>query len=493
MSRPRGFLICLLAISAACRRSGELAHPAAVAAPKGDAVEFVNPAAAAEPNLVEHLRRLAVATVFLPAGELARDGGRWTFHPDPHPPRPVEGAAVILVVRPSETLSAFLSASEGAAAQGASHALAAGVTDDLRKGGPYGNVLGIHVEGPFSAQTAVRGAELLAALRKDLPRGLLLSIRLAAAPANDDERKRLALLLELADAFKATVFGETARVDPVAADALGRPWWAGYDAAVRCVAANPDGQVRAEIPEKSVDALSGHPQVEFENDLTVTDPDVVAFRLTARAPVRIGDVALEAGDRVACRIPALPEMLHRLGSAMAGRRNLLGRAVVFGGETEADRIVRVEALEDILLGRSLAPALEVRVHPAGRNAISIEATNLSPHSSTASRMSNWVEVDLAPAHPSDVNLGGFDRYEAYDSSGRPVTPGRATRVRLYETLVGPREAITPARIVVRGALPSPCCRHRTHLLAAAGPEETGDWIDPPPPPTPPPAPTKKRK
>jgi hypothetical protein len=297
----------------------------------------------------------------------------------------------------------------------------------------------------------------------------------------------------LADAFKATVFGGSARVDPVAADALGRPWWAGYDAAVRCVAANPDGQVRAEIPEKSVDALSGHPQVEFENDLTVTDPDVVAFRLTARAPVRIGDVALEAGDRVACRIPALPEMLHRLGSAMAGRRNLLGRAVVFGGETEADRIVRVEALEDILLGRSLAPALEVRVHPAGRNAISIEATNLSPHSSTASRMSNWVEVDLAPAHPSDVNLGGFDRYEAYDSSGRPVTPGRATRVRLYETLVGPREAITPARIVVRGALPSPCCRHRTHLLAAAGPEETGDWIDPPPPPTPPPAPTKKRK
>src|SRR4029453_9192157 len=106
----------------------------------------------------------------------------------------------------------------------------------------------------------------------------------------------------------------------------------------------------------------------------------------------------------------------------------LRRAVVLGGETEADRIVGVEALEDILLGRSLAPALEVRVHPAGRNAISIEATNLSPHSSTASRMSNWVEVDLAPAHPSDVNLGGFERYEAYDSSGRPVTTGRGNIV-----------------------------------------------------------------
>jgi hypothetical protein len=492
MSHRRRFLPGLLALAAACRRSEGPAAPTVVAAPKGDAVEFVSPAAAAEPDLVEHLRRLAVATVFLPAGELARDGGRWAFHRDPAPPRPVEGASVILVVRSSEALSALLSSSEASGAQGASQALATGVTDDLRKGGPFGNVIGIHVEGPFAAATAVRGTELLAALRKDLPRGLLLSIRLAAAPASDDERKRLAPLVGSADAFKAAVFGGSARVDPIAADALGRPWWAGYEAAVECVETSADGQARGEVPEKVIDGLSGNPQVDFENDLTVTDADVVAFRLTARRPVRVGEVALAAGDRVACRMPSLPEMIHRLGSATTGRRHLQGRAIVFGGEKEADRFVRVEAFEDILLGRSLVPALEVRVQSAGRNAISIEATNLSPHPSAASRMSNWVEVDLAPAHPADVNLGGFDRYEAYDSSGRPVTPGRATRVRLYETLVGARESITPARIVVRGALPAACCSHRTHVLAAAGAEEAGDWTAPPPPPTPPPA-TKKRK
>ena len=492
MRRSGHLLLSLLTIAAGCRKAAGPGGPAAASPPKGDAVEFVNPAAAAEPDLVERLRRLAVATVFLPAGELARDGGRWTLNADPYPPRPVEGPAVILVVRSSEALSALLSSSEGTAAAGASHALAAGVTEGLRKGGPYGNVVGIHLEGPFSAATAARGTDLLAALRKELPRGLLLSFRLASAPANDDERKRLRPLLESADALEATVFGGSARIDSVAADALGRPWWAGYDAAVRCVATSPEGQVHSEVPEKAVDALSGHPQVEFENDLTVTDPDVVAFRLTARGPVRVGDLNLAAGEHVACRMPSLPELLYRLGSAMAGRRHLLGRVIVFGGDSESDRIVRVEALEDILLGRSLAPALDVRVNPAGRNAISIEAKNLSPHPSTASRVSNWVEVDLAPAHPADVALGGFDRYEAYDASGRPVTPGRATRVRLYETLVGPREAITPARIVVRGVLPSPCCRHRLHLLAAAGPEESGDWIDPPPP-TPPPAPTKKRK
>ena len=493
MSCVRRVLLFAVAIAAACRKAQEPAGPSVTALPKGDAVEFLSPAAAAEPDLVDRLRRLAIATVFLPAGELARDGGRWTFQADPNPPRPVAGPAVILVVRPSEALSVLLSSSEGTAAPAASHALAAGVTDALRKGGPYGNVIGIHVEGPFSAATAARGAELFSALRKDLPRGALLSVRLASAPANDDERKRLTPLLESVDAFGATVFGGTARVDSVAADALGRPWWAGYDAATRCVVTGPDGQVRGEVPEKAVDALTGNPQIDFENDLTVTDPDVVAFRLTARGPVRSGDLTLQAGEHVACRMPSLPEMLYRLGSAMAGRHHLLGRLAVFGGDGEADRIVRVEALEDILLGRSLTPALDVAVHPAGRNAISVEARNLSPHSSTASRMSNWVEVDLAPAHPADVSLGGFDRYEAYDSAGRPVTPGRATRVRLYETLIGPREAITPARIVVRGALPSPCCRHRLHVLAAAGPEESGDWVDPPPPPTPPPAPTKKRK
>jgi hypothetical protein len=186
-------------------------------------------------------------------------------------------------------------------------------------------------------------------------------------------------------------------------------------------------------------------------------------------------------------------MLYRLGSATAGKRHMLGRLIVFDGAAEADRLLRVEALEDILLGRSLSPILEVQVRPAGRNAIAVETTNRSTHASMPSRVANWVEIDLDRAHPADVALGGFDRYEAYDAAGRPVTPGRATRVRFYETLIAPREAITPARIVVRGALPARCCRFRTHALAAAGPEETTDWTEPPPPPTPVPPAPKKRK
>jgi hypothetical protein len=434
-----------------------------------------------------------VASVFLPAGELSRDGGRWVLRQDPEPPAPIEGMAVVLVVRSGEPLSALLSAPEGAETQAAAHALATGLADALREKGPYGKAAAVHLEAPFSAATASRGTELLRALRKELPRRVLLSIRLASAPATDEERKRIAPLVGAADALEAPVFGAWRRVEAGAVDTLRRPWWAGYDAAARCVLSSAGGAPRGDVPEKYVDALSGHPGIEFENDLSVVDPDVVAFRLVARGPIRLEGLALETGDRVACRLPSLPEMLYRLGSATTGKKHLLGRLVVFEGAAEADRLLRVEALEDILLGRSLSPVLEVRVQPAGRSAIAVEAANLSPHTSAASRVANWIEVDLAPGHPADVALGGFDRYEAYDAEGRPVTPGRATRVRLFETLVAPREEISPARIVVRGALPAPCCRRRTHVLAAAGPEEAADWTEPPAPPTPVPAATKKRK
>ncbi len=151
-------------------------------------------------------------------------------------------------------------------------------------------------------------------------------------------------------------------------------------------------------------------------------------------------------------MPVQTEMLYQLGSVLAGRHFALGRVIQFEGASDAERLLPLAAFEDVLLGRSLAPQPEVTVQPLGRNAVAVDLVNKSTHPSVVSRLSNWVEVDLAPAHAADVQLGGFDRYEVYDGSGRPVTPGRATRVRLYETLLAPRETVSTARIVVRGAL-----------------------------------------
>ena len=75
----------------------------------------------------------------------------------------------------------------------------------------------------------------------------------------------------------------------------------------------------------------------------------------------------------------------------------------------------------------------------------------------------------------------------------PLTTGRATRVRLFETLALPGEAISPARIVLRGGVPERCCRYRTHLIAAAGSEQETTWTEPPVPPTQTKAPARRKR
>jgi hypothetical protein len=76
-----------------------------------------------------------------------------------------------------------------------------------------------------------------------------------------------------------------------------------------------------------------------------------------------------------------------------------------------------------------------------------------------------------------VRPGGFDRYEVFGSNGRPVSLGRAARLRFYETLIGPSERIEPAAILVPRGAPPGCCRFRLHLLAATGTEFATDWTE----------------
>jgi hypothetical protein len=104
--------------------------------------------------------------------------------------------------------------------------------------------------------------------------------------------------------------------------------------------------------------------------------------------------------------------------------------------------------------------------------------NAAPHGSVVSQIQNWVEVDVAPARVWDVETGGFERWEAHDDHDRPVTPGRASRVRLYETFIAPLERFEPARLRLRGSAPSPCCRIRTHFVPATGGEVVTDWALP---------------
>ena len=494
-----GFVLLLLSLAGACRKGNETSSSAARPGgpPKGDAVWFTDTAGAIEAGMEERLARVSATAVFLPAGVLTTQGGRPTFTAGSPPPRPVAAPSVVLVVGGAPVIAAALATEAGLDPEPTAAAIAEGLRPLIQSGGPFGRVAGVHLDLPFRSESAKRSGELLAAIRAKVP-GVFLSIAAPFSPATEEARKALLPLTSKADAMVVPFFGLDARADAAAIDLLGPPWWAAFGSAARGTVqpASTEGggeQGNLAAPEKWLNALTGNPNVDFEYDLSVPDPSFAAFHLTARGPVKVEERSLEPGDRLTYRIPALTEMLFQLGSAMAGKRHVLGRLLIFDGAEESGRIFPVGALEDVILGRSLVPVLETRVSPAGRNAIAVEVVNRSTHASIASRTANWVEVDVAPAHAGDVALGGFDRYATYDAEGRPVTPGRATRVRLFETLVVPGETISPARIVLRGKPPAACCRWRAELIAASGSEEKSEWHEPPVPPTPTPAPKKKRK
>lgn len=492
MSRRLGPLalgLALLAL-ASCRKAPADGGAAARRLPRGDAIWLTDPAAPEAPGLSAQLQRLGTSVLFAPAGTLADQGGRWVLEPAPDG-RP-EGIPLLLVVRAGPGAPSPLDAA-GADPAAIARAIAAAIPGSKESGAPAGRVVGIHLDFPFPPAGAQRYAAIVTALRAQLAPGALVSVTLRSAPATDDERKGFEPLRQSVDAFVAFVFGAGPTVDPAAIDALRVPWWAAYDVTAPGTVLGADGAPRGPAREIDLDRLSGNARIEFVNDLSVNDASFSAFTLVARGPVRLDGLSLEAGDRVTFRVPSLAEMLFRLGSTLAGKRYALGRVIVLGGATDGERLFSLAAFEDVLLGRALSPVLDARVEPLGRSAVLVGAMNRSHHASIASRLANWVEVDLAPARPADVQIGGFDRYETYDAAGRPVTPGRATRVRLFETLVSPEETITPARIVVRGPLPAACCRYRTHLISAAGPEAASDWTAPPPPPTPTKAPAGRKK
>jgi len=474
-------------LAGACRRAPAAAARPPAAIPKGDVLWLTDPAARADPTLEAELARLGAVALFLPAGALGPG-----LDPEPPPPRPFEHVPVVLVLRAGEALATALTDSDGPDA-GALAASAAPALGRAISGGAFGRVAGVHLDFPFAPRAAGRYAALVLALKGGLPPGTFLSISLRALPSAEEDRKKVAPLLEAADALVAFVFGQGPHVDPIATDALRRPWWAAYDTRAFGEILARSGESRGSVSGRFLEPMSGNGRFEFENDLSVNDASVSAFTFTARAPVRLGELELSAGDRVAFRLPAVSEMLFQLGSNLAGKRHALGRAMIFDGATEAERVFGLAALEDVLLGRALAPELGASVRPAGRNAVAVDLVNRSHQASIVSRVDNWVEVDVAPAHPAEVQLGGFDRYEVYDRAGRPVTPGRASSVRLYETLVAPLETVAPARIVVRGTLPPGCCRYRFHAVSDAGPEVAPDWSVPPSPPTPEPSRPAARK
>jgi hypothetical protein len=462
--RVAAFVLALAA--GACARSKGPA-PSVVPHPDGNGIWFSDGFGSLEDQVAAEasLDRGGVAWVLLPAARLERHGGRWLVVKRALPPRPLARLPVSLVIEGSDEVPAALAADAGAR-QSLQAALALAVRTALADGPRFGAVTGIHLDLPFTAATARPYGDLLRKLRGDLPRGSFLSATLKIDPPIGD-RNKLAAVAAVVDGLVAMIFGEDDRATPASTDLLGRRWWAGYSPNAEGRWTRASGDVR--LPEGLLARISDDPRLEFRQDMDVEDRAGLGYLFRARRAMTLAGVHLAAGEQIVFRQPALPDMIHLFASDREGWRFSRGRVVRLAGRSEADRIFTLAALTEITVGRSLSPNLKVSIE-GGPGSVSVAAENLSSVPSILSRTTNWVEVDLGRPGVRDIRPGGFDRYEVYADNGKPVSLGRARRVRFFETLVGPFERIAPGVIVTHRPAPPGCCPFRVHLFSAAGPE-----------------------
>lgn len=464
-------------------------NPRARAVPSGDAVWFEDGIGPGETGVEKQLLVGGFSSAFLPAVRLSHEAGRWSGTELAPPPKPFEKMPVFLVAVGGPDLAT--ASADPAAAEAFAQAVASALQGCLKVSARYAaRISGVHLDVPFARGSAEAYGAVLKALRAKIPAEYLLTFSLRFTPG-DRDRAGLAPALAAADGFVAFVFGEAAVVSPVVVEDLSKPWWAAYSPGVRGVWRDASGKTLGPLEEKHLIELIDDPRVDVGNDLTFREEAASAFLLSPRQPLKASGTTFSAGDRLFFRQPSLSEMLYRFGADLSGRRRLRGRAVLLPGTSEGERLVTLAGLADIVLGHSLDPDLRVSVNGARSLAVTVSAHNASPHASVISRTQNWVEVDLPAGGIRDVRPGGFDRYEEYDGEGRSVTPGRARRVRFFETLVTALERIEPAKILLARPAPADCCRYRQSVASSAGPEVKTDWVVPTP--APPPAPQRRHK
>jgi hypothetical protein len=482
----RTFLALLLTIAAgvACRH--RRAGPKSLEPLHGNAVWFADGIAGDDSAIEESLVRFRCAAVFLPVRRIDAAGAGWVGSDAPAPPQPLARIPVILVVgagsdplagrteKEQKKFGAFLGSEISAA---------------MERGAAFGVVRGVHLDLPFSGATAAAHAAALREARSLLSHELARRAKPDAAPeevpplswsirqplpAEKKQREAVGALVSRTDGLIGFVFGPRDSADPASTDSLGKLWGAGYSAAGEGAVRTAEGASGTRVDEGALDSLTNDPRMELLQEVPWNEGRGWAFALRALRRLDVRGAPVAVGDSVAFVLPSISDMVARIPEDRARRRHYRGTVVVLRGHSDARRLFPTAALADVLAGRPTVPAWRVWTEAEG-GLLRVSGENATPHGSVVSRIQNWVEVDLAPARVGDVEPGGFQRWEAYDPNGRAVSPGRASRVRLFETFVAPFERFEPARLRVRGNLPSPCCRVRMHLVPATGGEIVTDW------------------
>jgi hypothetical protein len=476
-------LVLAVAGAAACSRRKGVARGTAPI--QGDSVWFADGIGEGDAAIGDALAQFRFAAAYVPARRF--EGGATNAGVDlPSPARPLARIPVVLVV---EATGDPLAGADEKRGKEFGAVLAREIAAALARESSFGSVRGVHLDVPFDGASAQAHAAALKEARarlshllgraektgppaRDVP--ITISMR-KPPPADEAQQKAVRALVSRSDGVVAFLFGDVGdAADPTFVDSLGKPWWGAYGSATRGVVRRSSGDAGTPIDEGALDPLTDDPRTELLHELPWKEQRGAEFTLRATRPLAVPGATLAAGDAAVFSQPSLPELVDRFGKDTSRRKLARGRVVVVGGASDTGRLFPVAAIADVIAGRP--PVAELRgsaVAEGGR--LVIGAENPTPHGSVVSREQNWIEVDLSPARVGDVELGGFERWEAYDERGRPVTPGRATRVRLYETYLAPYEQLEPARLRVRGRLPGGCCRMRTHVTSSAGREVATDW------------------
>ncbi len=465
-------LLLTLALSA-CARSGGKPAGVLTPPPSGSGVWFADALTSlpAEREAEAGLSRGGFSWVLLPAARIERREGRWTIVRLPPPPRPFQ-RTVSLVIEGGQAGAALVEA-KPEARRALANAFALAVRTAIRDGPRFGPVAGIHLDIPFRPETAPAYGGLLDTLRRQLPRGSFLTISLDFDPPPAAREKLLALTPKV-DGIVGMVFGEHERADPATLDSLHRPWWAGYAPNADGRWTGRGGEDRGRVPEWILSRLSDDPHLEFHHDMEIEERAGFGYVFRPHRTLTLDGWTFSSGDTIEFLQPFLSDLVRDLSHDLDTRHSCRGRVFRLSGPSDSQRIFTMAALDEILAGRPLDPRLVASV-ARDETSVTVAAENQSPLPSALSRLTNWVEVELPRPGVREVRPGGFDRYEVYAANGRRVSLGRASRVRFYETLVGPSEKIEPAVIRTGRPIPPGCCRLRVHVLSAAGHEIAGDW------------------
>jgi len=386
---------CLVAAAIGCACGRPAVPRPARARPSGNGVWFADGFAGhrEEAEALSTLSRGGFSWVLLPAARIERRGNRWVVIELAPPPRPVAGQVVSAVITGGSDAAAALASEEKRVRRALEEALLLAVRTVVNDGGRLGAVGGVHLDLPLTARTVSPMVEILRRLRPRLPAGLFVSLTLKFPPPAGGRESFRPLAAAPVDGLVAMVFGEDERADPEATDLLGRAWWAGYAPNAEGRWTNRAGELRGILSEGFLARMSDDPRLDFHHDMEVEEQVGFGYLFRVRRPLLVETTRFERGDEVVFRQPFWTDMIRSLGSDLAGRRFGRGRVFRLSGKADSDRIFTLPALNEILLGRPLAPRLRVSVG-RGKGTLTVSVENDSPMPSVLSRVSNWIEVDL---------------------------------------------------------------------------------------------------